>query len=262
MNDSHNLIWKITQVLRGWAKTDILSTYEFERRKYAQDLIEFDKKWAALFSGKAQTEADVDGVSHENFLATFQSFGEFTSGVGVHYAPSLITSTTHQAKTSKLEIGKRLPPQVIVRAADSRPYEIQDLLPSDIRYKILVFSGNSTDEGRQGVLDELATKLAGENGVLHKFGKKEDMFDVIAISTATKDTIDYTDIPILLRTHWSKVFIDDLEIKGVLGGKAYESYGISREEGAIVVIRPDGYVGFVAGLDQVDDLAEYFGKFF
>ena len=99
----------------------------------------------------------------------------------MRYAPSVITSTTYQSKASKLDIGKRLPPQVIVRAADSRPYEIQDLLPSDIRFKILVFSGNSTDEGRKALLDEMATKLAGENGVLHKFGKKEDMFDVISI---------------------------------------------------------------------------------
>lgn len=42
--------------------------YEFERRKYAQDLINFDKKFSALFSGKPRTELNQDGVSHEDFL--------------------------------------------------------------------------------------------------------------------------------------------------------------------------------------------------
>ena len=42
--------------------------YEFERRKYAQDLIAFDKKFAALFSGKAQSAENAEGVTHEQFL--------------------------------------------------------------------------------------------------------------------------------------------------------------------------------------------------
>ena len=46
----------------------IWAQYEFERRKYAQDLIDFDKKFSKLFSGKPRTEAHQDGVSHEEFL--------------------------------------------------------------------------------------------------------------------------------------------------------------------------------------------------
>ena len=46
----------------------IFLQYEFERRKYAQDLIDFDKKFSALFSGKPLTKDNKDGVSHEEFL--------------------------------------------------------------------------------------------------------------------------------------------------------------------------------------------------
>ena len=42
--------------------------YEFERRKYAQDLINFDRQFAALFSGKPRSQDNQDGVSHEQFL--------------------------------------------------------------------------------------------------------------------------------------------------------------------------------------------------
>lgn len=85
MNDTHNLAWKLAYVLRGWADISILDTvsplsyipvgllskvaqYEFERRKYAQDLINFDKKFAALFSGKPPSKKGDEGVTHEEFL--------------------------------------------------------------------------------------------------------------------------------------------------------------------------------------------------
>jgi phenol 2-monooxygenase len=42
--------------------------YEFERRKYAQDLINFDRKFSALFSGKPRSQENQDGVTHEQFL--------------------------------------------------------------------------------------------------------------------------------------------------------------------------------------------------
>ena len=61
-------------------------------------------------------------------------------------------------------------------------------------------------------------------------------------------------------TFLSRVFVDDIEIKGVNGGKAYESYGIA-PEGAIVVVRPDGYVGMVAPLDGAAELDQYFAGF-
>ena len=57
-----------------------------------------------------------------------------------------------------------------------------------------------------------------------------------------------------------RVFVDDVEIKGINGGKAYESYGIS-SEGAVVVVRPDGYVAMVAPLEGAAELEQYFAGF-
>ena len=42
--------------------------HEFEWRKYAQDLIDFDKQFAKLFSGEPRTEENQDGDSQELFL--------------------------------------------------------------------------------------------------------------------------------------------------------------------------------------------------
>lgn len=74
----------------------------------------------------------------------------------------------------------------------------------------------------------------------------------------TKTTGDYTDIPSTLRTHWSKVFMDDVATSPRLGGgQLYESYGIG-PEGCIAVVRPDGYVAHVVPLEGVDELDKWF----
>lgn len=57
-----------------------------------------------------------------------------------------------------------------------------------------------------------------------------------------------------------RVFIDDVDPAGADGGDAYESLGIS-PEGAIIVVRPDGYVGTVAPIHGHDHISRYFAGF-
>ncbi|KAL5492636.1 hypothetical protein ACEPAI_4083 [Sanghuangporus weigelae] len=284
MNDSHNLAWKIAHVLRGWADPSILKTYELERRKYAQDLIDFDRKFAKLFSGKPRTEENEDGVTHEAFLATFQQFGGFTSGIGIQYSPSQLTHPANQALAAQIEIGKRMPPQVVLCAANGRPYELQDFLPADTRFKIVVFAGDLDAQVQRGRVEAFASGLGSEGGVLHKFGDKrgnksgekeggevksmrkgkkpwEEVFEILTIMVGKKETVNYTSVPAVLRSHWSKVFVDDVDTQGGKGGKAYLTYGIS-PEGAVVVVRPDGYVGMVASFEGgAADVETYFASF-
>jgi phenol 2-monooxygenase len=55
--------------------------------------------------------------------------------------------------------------------------------------------------------------------------------------------------------------VDDLNTTFAHGGKAYSTYGIDPCTGAIVVVRPDGYVGIVASLENVSDIDAYFSEF-
>jgi len=263
MNDSHNLAWKLTHVLRGWAKLPLLKTYELERRKFAQDLIGFDKHFAKLFAGKPRTEENQDGISHEFFLKIFQTFGGFTSGIGICYTDSLITDTQHQSYATNLVIGQRVLPQVFLRAADCRPFEIQDLLPSDARFKLILFIGDTSDSSQLGTINKFASELDGVLGKLAPSGQISTMFDILVICSDTKTSIrlGYQKLPPLLRSHWSRVFIDDKDLKGASGGDGYKNYGIDSQTGAIVVVRPDGYVGTVSPLDKIGDINTYFGSF-
>ena len=136
----------------------------------------------------------------------FQTFGLFTSGIGVHYARSTLVDTTHQPYASGLVIGQRLLPQVFVRVADGRPYEIQDLLPSDARFKILVFAGDISQESQVARVKACSEQFTRPEGFYKRYGgkKPEKVFDVLAICSQQKDTLSYTDLPEVFRDHWSK----------------------------------------------------------
>ncbi|KAG8221072.1 putative phenol hydroxylase [Butyriboletus roseoflavus] len=263
INDAHNLAWKLAFVIRGWADMSLLSTYESERRKYAQDLIAFDKTWSTLFSGKPQTGDNNDGVSHEEFLEVYRTFGKFSSGIGVHYGASVAVVDKHQLLATNLIIGERVPPQIFLRGADARPYELQDLLPSDFRFKLLVFTGDFSDSLQWEKIDSMVKDLQQPESFLtrHASSKSSNSrSDIITISKGKKEKFDFLKIPSLLRSHWSKALIDDTDVTNHVGGQGYSYYGVA-DEGAIVVVRPDGYVGTIAPLDGVSDINNYFAQF-
>jgi phenol 2-monooxygenase len=56
------------------------------------------------------------------------------------------------------------------------------------------------------------------------------------------------------------VLIDDVDMTATQGGKAYENFGID-PSGALVIVRPDGYVGFVSSFESIRDVDEYFASF-
>lgn len=65
------------------ASVELLNSYELERRKIAQELIEFDHKFSSIFSGQIGTEGEEKGLTHEQFLEVFSTGNGFTSGCGI-----------------------------------------------------------------------------------------------------------------------------------------------------------------------------------
>ena len=45
------------------------------------------------------------------------------------------------------------------------------------------------------------------------------------------------------------------------GSGGYDAYGIDKQQGAIVVVRPDGYVGIIAPFESLRDVDAYFASF-
>src|SRR4029453_16565692 len=84
MADAWNLGWKLGAVLRGRARPELLRTYSAERQAVAQELIDFDREFSRLFSGRGEA------VDPEEFQRYFVAQGRFTAGVATRYAPSMI----------------------------------------------------------------------------------------------------------------------------------------------------------------------------
>jgi phenol 2-monooxygenase len=132
----------------------------------------------------------------------------FASGIGVHYADSAIANSKHQSHAQHLVIGERVPPQTVACAADGGPYELQDLLPSDTRFKVLVFAGDTLSAEQLSRVHVLADELLGEGGILSRYAPRDlglpSIFDVLTLSTAPLRKMRVGDLPKPLRSHWSK----------------------------------------------------------
>lgn len=246
LTDAHNLSWKLVHVLKGWAKCNLLHTYEVERRGFAKELVHVHQQIADFTSGKApRNSGDI-----------FLKISAFTSGVGVRYPESQIVDTTHQNLAPKIPIGQRFPHQIILRTADCRPYSTHDLIKSDFKYKLLVFTGNATDPEQYKVIEKFSkdmSKWLDES-------KLRAMVQVYTIMHSKKENSEYTTIPAALRSAWDTVFMDDEGLAKVDGGgAAYENMGVEKG-GCVAVVRPDGHTAGIVRLGEMEDLRRLFCK--
>jgi phenol 2-monooxygenase (NADPH) len=80
---AYHLGWKVANVVNGVADRSILKTYQSERRRIAQDLIDFDHRFSRLFSGRpAKDVMDEEGISMSEFKEAFEKGNMFASGIG------------------------------------------------------------------------------------------------------------------------------------------------------------------------------------
>ncbi|KAJ6630324.1 FAD binding domain-containing protein [Mycena sp. CBHHK59/15] len=237
MGDGHNLAWKLALVLRGWAKPSLLDTYQDERRKYAQDLIAFDKKLSDnLANGTAIGFQD---LIHESNL--------FTSGVGLQYKAAL-TKLDLPSGATNLTAGFRLPPSPLLRLSDWCPIELQDLAPSDGLFKIFIFPGDILVPAEKSRLDEFGATLS--NSIVSSLSERIRVYTVLRSS---KTQAIWSDVPQIARD-WKNVFISE-------GGHIYSQFGISAD-GVAILVRPDGYISILTTLKRAaGEIASFFEEF-
>jgi phenol 2-monooxygenase len=141
LQDGYNIGWKLGQLLTGRASASLLSTYLLERQKTAKTLIDFDRTWAKqIAAGKSVGE---DGKEID-FSETFVKAGRYTAGLTASYDDSVATREvwSDQTVAAKLKVGMRFPTAQIVRFCDAKPMQLVNALPSDGRWRVLVFAGD------------------------------------------------------------------------------------------------------------------------
>ncbi|KAA1128931.1 hypothetical protein PGTUg99_006310 [Puccinia graminis f. sp. tritici] len=280
MADTFNLTWKLAHVLQKTAHPSILKTYEIERSQVANELIEFDQKFARLFSGKpAKDVLDESGISMEEFQRTVQKGNIFSSGTSVDYPSSSLVSKNERRQianelASKLPIGPRLYSRQVVGVADAKPYMLGDLACADGRWKILLFGGDVKKySGCRLRLEKLCGFLANDPASpIIKYTPKDanldSVFNFLTILASPRVQLECEDFHDILRPKlgktgfqtYKKIFSDD-ESYHRGHGKIYENYGIDPKVGCMVVVRPDQYVSLVTEIEDHNGLASFFDSF-
>ncbi|GKT55658.1 FAD binding domain protein [Colletotrichum tofieldiae] len=292
MQDSYNLGWKIGLACKNILPRHVLSTYELERKKIAKDLIAFDGKFSKLFTGRpAKDIQNETGVSDDEFQKAFHTSRMFTTGVSVNYQPtvfvakgpeetdgdnglkkSVARSTPSLATNCKL--GQRFPSYKVIRQSDARLWELHHKLPSNGRFRLVVFGGDISQQLQRDSVNALGAWLSSylpklptidlspgsdphSGSMKFKTDADPSIVDVLLVHTAPRDGVDmlrdlhetYHPFDSKLGWDYDKVFADG-ETMYEEPQKAYEKYGVDRGKGAVVGLRPDGYVGLVTSLDH------------
>ncbi|KKK14523.1 hypothetical protein AOCH_004926 [Aspergillus ochraceoroseus] len=266
MMDSYNLAWKLAYSIHGLtpglataAKPDpVLDTYHLERHTIAQQLIEFDRAFSSMFSGRIGSENDgADGLTHEQFLEVFNTGNGFTSGCGIEYPENVTVEKTLAAGINNpiqgtdylrgiLRPGRRLLDVRVKRHADGNRRHLQDDFLSTGRFRILCLT--SAD-----LLDTQGTSapaLKALGSVLQRF--PASIIEQVVIHPRLSREFTWKDVPHELKQHSEMRFYSGYEIDDV-----YSTYGVDHSHGAIAVVRPDGYIGTIAALDDVKRVEQY-----
>lgn len=175
-----------------------------------------------------------------------------------------------QALAPGIPIGQRMPSTKVLNQSDARPWHFQELLPSNGRWRIAIFTGNITQPSQRQKLTKLGTDLTSPTSFLKKYTPPQAhpaaVFEILAIHSAPRATTTIFDFPPVFRPYddldgwdYSKIYVDD-DSYHEGHGRIYETFGIS-EDGCAVVIRPDQYISYVGKMDDVESMNRFFGGF-
>jgi len=285
MMDSYNLSWKLVHDINGLSpktakqSNPILSTFGEERLTIARQLIDFDTKFSSMFSGQiSELEAtDAGGLTHDDFLKIFLDGSGFTSGCGIEYPESrlvrsscmteagetLIAGTDYLGGT--LKAGRRVNDSVVTRYADANPRHLQDGKCKDINsFTVLSIATNEMLElssiGRYRILVFTARDLTCTGGrsanclvrlcasIIPQY--PAGVLELLILYPPRENRFEWVDLPSCVKR--------DAEMR-TFGAteEVYNKYGVDATRGAVVVVRPDGYVGIICAIEDGEGLTRY-----
>ncbi|KAI9660237.1 MAG: hypothetical protein M1831_003544 [Alyxoria varia] len=308
--DAHNLAWKIHHVESGFAARSILSTYESERKNIAEALLEFDARYAKLFSERQSSQGPADQSSQEQsaeeenlFVRTFKENCEFTSGYGTLYPPDVLNWSTEQNASEYISSlflrhpsdtrvcpGRLLRPANVTRVADANVVHLEQEVPTNGSWRLYLFCGNPSSGTIGNMLASFAQHATKPDSFLTSFLRSDIdsvthheqhnphslLYTFCVVFTGHRPDIaanllDKGVVPPLLARYRNHIYADDVgdirvpEIPMGGLGAAHKKMGLE-DQPAVVVVRPDGFVGCVIRLVEngpgtADALNEYFGRF-
>lgn len=241
MHDAVNLAWKLGGVVKGWYGSEILQTYEDERRPAAQHLIELDKAFSATISGTVP-EKYKDSPLNANELLTklFDETMLFNIGLGISYGENAISKAP---STGMISAGRRGPDALIMAPGSRVPVRLYQVTKNTGQWCIIVFAGRP-DVTRDN-LSRSVPKLEALQSTLPT--------NMIRFTTLSAGSVDDGDSA-FGNPRVGSIYYDQ-------DRSAHERYSIATAKGAVVVLRPDGILGYATSLDDIDGVKDFFTGF-
>ncbi|KAF9895262.1 hypothetical protein FE257_000164 [Aspergillus nanangensis] len=276
MHDSFNLAWKINLVSRGLAQPSLLATYEDERRKIANDLINFDVEHCKAFS-------QGDAALAKNFDDNIR----FIAGVGAEYSPGLLTRVVAAVEEypTHARPGALMIPAKVTRYIDANPVDIQLDIPMMGQFRIYLFvpdvvasmgfvdivcarSGSQTALGQvssaAAVSYQQRQRRQAESDAFitpDRYTAVSDLFTYALVTQSPKGGFEIADLPPMLHQSRWTLYLDDVDSPGCTAKWLGE---VQNNQAGIVVVRPDGYIGAMARWENVqgDQAAQWVEEYF
>ncbi|MBV9181918.1 MAG: FAD-binding monooxygenase [Acidobacteria bacterium] len=273
MADAFNLGWKLGSVILGRCSPRVLHTYSDERRAVAQELINFDRKFARMFSAPPRKAGDADnqGIDPAEFQSYFVEQGRFTAGTATHYAPSIISAEpTYQHLAKALVIGMRFHSAPVIRLADAKPLHLAHTMKADGRWRLVIFAAAEDPAAPSSRLQALCAFLGDlRHSPIRKFtpggADIDSVIDVLAVFQQSHRELAIEAMPAFLLPQkgayglrdYEKIFCPDLKS----GADIFDLRGIDRTQGCMVIVRPDQYIANVLPLSGHRELSAFFAAF-
>ncbi|CAE7020571.1 hypothetical protein CFE70_002881 [Pyrenophora teres f. teres 0-1] len=262
LQDGYNIGWKLGSVLSGLSPPSLIPTYVAERSKTAADLIAFDKDLAKRFSRKEEYEGE--------FADYFVKSGRYTAGFTAKYEDSIITIGESAGGEVNLAtgitVGMRFPSAQVIRFCDCKATQLQSVIKSDGRWRIVVFGGDINQPDNHARLSKFANAL---ETMARKYTPATNHIDSVIESILVLNT-KFTEtkqehVPDYFwpkSGKWGirdlhKIYVDDDHYNSG-HGHAYQKYGVDPSAGAVVLVRPDQYVSKVTTVDDLTGIAKFF----
>jgi phenol 2-monooxygenase (NADPH) len=269
MQDTFNLGWKLAAVLEGRSPESLLHTYSAERQAIARELIDFDKEWSAMIASPPKDPANpgAGGVDPAELQEYFVRSLRYTAGVATRYAPSSLTgAATHQHLAEGFTIGMRFHSASVIRLADAKPVQLGHAARADGRWRLYAFADAAGPGDPASRLRALCEHLEhSPDSPLRRYtpaGEDVDsVFDVRAVFQQGHRDLALADLPSLLVPRKGRYGLVDYEkafTPDSKGDDIFDLRRITRDQGALVVVRPDQYVSHVLPLDAYAELEAFF----
>lgn len=138
---------------------------------------------------------------------------------------------------------------VLARSESYASMLTQPDLTSTGRFRVVCFASSDLLK-RSGQSSTTLTQLSSTIKIF-----PPGVVELIVLHPLKPDSFMWKDIPQAVKEHAEMSFYNGTELQD-----AYGVYGVSHEKGVVAVVRPDGYIGVIAALGDMERVIQYLGR--